>query len=484
MGSIVVPPGITLTIEPGVKVKFKGNYFIYVDGTLKAIGTPAENIIFTTDIPYWGNIYFRDSSTDATFDTGRNYADGCTLQYCVVEYAQGPDGAIKTRNASPFINFCTVQYNKCRAIEYNGKTDNKITNCLIRNNLGGGLNIAWGTTPITISGNRIINNTVSGSGGGISFQYSGNLIKNNIILNNVATDKGGGIYNYEYKNTIINNIIAGNSAKNGGGSYGNVIGSSISSNHFVNNIANNDSAIYSPAPNIFLNNLFINNKSSITPSESIGLSGVSTITSNNILNNNTTYSVRNYNGSDINMQNNWWNTTVQAQIEATIFDKLDENSKGLITFIPFLDTFNPDAPISPPQNVQISSGTRVKLSWDANPEPDTAGYRIYWSKKPGFEYENSRDVGKVTSYEFLDLPPGKLYFAVTAYDKDYNYANDDPATPVNENQTGYAKDKDDPATPVIENQTGSHESWFSAELSGKKSVSVSPAPWLLLLLEN
>ena len=107
MGSIVVPPGITLTIEPGVKVKFKGNYFIYVDGTLKAIGTPAENIIFTTDIPYWGNIYFRDSSTDAAFDTGRNYADGCTLQYCVVEYAQGPDGAIKTRNASPFINFCS-----------------------------------------------------------------------------------------------------------------------------------------------------------------------------------------------------------------------------------------------------------------------------------------------------------------------------------------------------------------------------------------
>ena len=121
-GSIVVPPGVTLTIEPGVKVKFNGPYYIFVEGTLKAIGTPVDNIIFTANIPgqNWGYIHFRDSSLDATFDINGNYTSGCILQRCLVEYAKGlnasTDAAIRTEKASPFINYCTVRYNKCRGI--------------------------------------------------------------------------------------------------------------------------------------------------------------------------------------------------------------------------------------------------------------------------------------------------------------------------------------------------------------------------------
>jgi len=44
VASIVIPSGVTLTIEPGVVVNF-GNYHITVDGVLNARGTDAEKII-------------------------------------------------------------------------------------------------------------------------------------------------------------------------------------------------------------------------------------------------------------------------------------------------------------------------------------------------------------------------------------------------------------------------------------------------------
>jgi hypothetical protein len=475
IGSIVISPGVTLTIEPGVKVKFNGNYSIYVDGTLKAIGTPAEHIIFTTDIPYWGKIQFRESSAAAAFDTGGDYASGCTLQYCVVEYAQGPDGAIHASRSSPFINFCTVQFNKCRGIAYGSwfsSGQEKITNCLIHHNLGGGLLIDWGTNPmLQISGNWILNNTVSGRGGGISFNYGGFVFYNNIIANNNATDKGGGIYSDYPHITLNNNVLFNNTAKAGGGAYlagaiGSFAGTSASCNSFLNNSADNYAAIGCLYQNnTFLHNLFMNNQSNISSSETMGFQGPFTIGLNNILNNNTTFLLRALGGNDSNAQNNWWNTTDQAKIELAIFDKLDLDSLGMITFYPFLSAIDQDAPISPPQNVKIFGGVRVKLSWDPNPEPDIAGYKLYWGKKPGFPYENSRTVGKnVTSYEFLDLPAGNLYFAITAYDNSYSYAADNPATPVNENQTS------------------GHESWFSTELSARKLL--VPAPWLHLLLPD
>ncbi|MEW6541446.1 MAG: hypothetical protein AB1402_07530, partial [Bacillota bacterium] len=45
--SVTVNAGVTLTIEPGVVVKFGHNTGLYVDGTLLAQGTPAAPIHFT-----------------------------------------------------------------------------------------------------------------------------------------------------------------------------------------------------------------------------------------------------------------------------------------------------------------------------------------------------------------------------------------------------------------------------------------------------
>lgn len=64
-----------------------------------------------------------------------------------------------------------------------------------------------------------------------------------------------------------------------------------------------------------------------------------------------------------------------------------------------------------------SSGTaQVTLGWDANIEPDLAGYKIYYGTSSG-NYTNSIDVGNVTQYTIYNLQVNVMYyFAATAYD--------------------------------------------------------------------
>lgn len=69
--------------------------------------------------------------------------------------------------------------------------------------------------------------------------------------------------------------------------------------------------------------------------------------------------------------------------------------------------------------VALMAGT-VTLAWDANTEPDLAGYNIHYGQASG-DYAHSIDVGDVTEYTVQDLVPGKRYFfAATAYDEDNN----------------------------------------------------------------
>lgn len=56
------------------------------------------------------------------------------------------------------------------------------------------------------------------------------------------------------------------------------------------------------------------------------------------------------------------------------------------------------------------------LAWDANTEPELAGYRIYYGTAPR-TYGAPIDVGNVTTYKVQGLTRGqRYYFAATAYD--------------------------------------------------------------------
>lgn len=64
--NIVVPEGITLTIEPGVTLQFEGERFLRVEGgRLLAEGTAAQPIVLTRrDSGYWGGVLFHRSRAD------------------------------------------------------------------------------------------------------------------------------------------------------------------------------------------------------------------------------------------------------------------------------------------------------------------------------------------------------------------------------------------------------------------------------------
>ena len=90
---IIVPKGLTLTIEPGVVVAFNGPFRIIVAGGLVAAGEPVEPIIFTSKYDpiygfeksnnnnynlgyYWYGIDFIDSSDDFL-----SVIEHCTIRY-------------------------------------------------------------------------------------------------------------------------------------------------------------------------------------------------------------------------------------------------------------------------------------------------------------------------------------------------------------------------------------------------------------------
>ena len=66
------------------------------------------------------------------------------------------------------------------------------------------------------------------------------------------------------------------------------------------------------------------------------------------------------------------------------------------------------------------SAANVNLIWDANSEPDLAGYKLFYGTASG-HYDVSVDVGNTNSYTIANLSEGTTYyFAAVAYDASHN----------------------------------------------------------------
>lgn len=504
IGNVLLVSGVTLTIEPGVEVSFTDIFSIEIDGTFIARGTADQPIRFggPTSQP-WGSIYFRDGSTDAAYNTTTGqYVSGSIMQYCTVEYASVY--ALRMENAHPFIDNCTIRNNTGRGIYATKLTRTlKVHNNTINNNQGG--ITLWQTsypTPNPAGLSRIFNNTISyndspgmggganlasasgpsidflknvvtynkgASGGGVSAGASAN-VAGNLLLQNTATSLAGGLYG---GGQIENNIFSGNQASGGGALYGK---GTVRHNSFVRNAAPYYATWWLSGGNISNNLVAFNKATGGAPNHNIGLLLPDMIINfNNFFGNTSTYEIFNECGvsdPDIDVTNNWWGTAVQADIEARIDDFHLDDTRGRVNFIPFDEAIRTDVPISPPQNLSVTQGTGgITLAWQANPEGNLAGYKIYWGEKSEYPYPNVRDVGKVTTYTISlgDLPPGTCFLAVTAYNS--NYTITDPGDP------NYVADA--PQTIINEKQTAGYESWFSLESEMKVQKG---APHLLLLL--
>lgn len=76
-----------------------------------------------------------------------------------------------------------------------------------------------------------------------------------------------------------------------------------------------------------------------------------------------------------------------------------------------------------PKNVAVVT-TRLTndtdLKWDANKEPDLAGYEIVWRETTSPVWTNARTVGKVTSYTMKGMSKDNFFFGVRAVDMQGN----------------------------------------------------------------
>ena len=72
-----------------------------------------------------------------------------------------------------------------------------------------------------------------------------------------------------------------------------------------------------------------------------------------------------------------------------------------------------------PKNVTMTTGLSndTELKWDANKEPDVAGYEVVWRDTTAATWTNSRPVGNVLTHTLKGMSKDNYFFGVRAVDK-------------------------------------------------------------------
>jgi hypothetical protein len=348
-GPLNVNTGVTLTVESGVTVNLN-DYYIQVEGTLRAIGTESDKIQFGN-----GKINFQSSSNGWSQQTGT--------------------GNIFENNA---FNGVSINAFNSPSIKFN------------QNTLNGDLTVT-GTSiitcntvvgSITASGSAIVwKNTVKGSitGGGIGT----NQQKYTIISCNTVTSGGGyintGIEAYAYVR-IEDNTVSGCN-------YGifistgrDVMGGCVPPNAVIerNRITDCTHGIHAEIYNamattsgtpIVKTNSISNNKIGLYVD---GWAQCLTLKNNNIevCSQNRVYLKS---SSDLDATQNWWGTTDTSAIGQSIYDSNRDFNLGTVIFEPILTAENPaaypneNAPMPTPQQSNLPTSTQITQAAQTSP---------------------------------------------------------------------------------------------------------------------
>ncbi len=197
--NITVNNGVTLTIQPGTKVLFTGNYHIDISGRILAQGNYNNKISF---LPWnktngWGGIMF--NSTNTTNDTSK-------IEYSIIKYKN------EISTYPYYYGAISINYFNKVVIRNNIITNNK-------SRYGGGLGVRY-SSPFIV-GNLIANNEATGSYGGGVYMYGSSSsyipkLYNNTIVNNKAVSSGCGLYKSGSMAPVFkNNIFYGNADNSG-----------------------------------------------------------------------------------------------------------------------------------------------------------------------------------------------------------------------------------------------------------------------------
>jgi RHS repeat-associated protein len=170
-GNVTVAAGVTLTIDPGVIVKFNGNARqMYVNGTLNAVGTATSHIVFTS---YQDDSAGGDTNGDGSATTGAPgqwYAinvSGSGSQFAYTDIRYGGYGSAQAyapvyiygSGHSASLDHATITNNQQSGIVVGGRASATITNSILSNN-NYGLYVDSATA--TVDHTTIANNSARG----------------------------------------------------------------------------------------------------------------------------------------------------------------------------------------------------------------------------------------------------------------------------------------------------------------------------------
>ena len=216
--NITVYPTVTLTIEPGVQVKFGGYFSLIVEGSLSAIGEENNTITFTSnkDQPGTGDwIAIEFSGTEPSTLTY------CSMQYAInattiensnvkienCEIANNSQNGIAIENSIVEVKYNEIANNLESGICITGNNQVNIQNNTISANKNGILLTGSSTTGVSITENIVMSNTQSGIQLNVN-DYSDLVIVNNILsANNIGFYITGQANTYITRNSISYNTI-------------------------------------------------------------------------------------------------------------------------------------------------------------------------------------------------------------------------------------------------------------------------------------
>ncbi len=377
VGDMAVDSGVTLTIQPGVQVRFDGNYNMYIDGKLLAIGTVTDSITFTSNktIPAtgdWRGISFRPKSN----------SDTCKMRYCYVEYAFR---GVYSDGSSPKISNSVFRKNNNGILVNWNVGYPVIINNLITQNTGMGISGGSSSLPATTPSGEITGNEVTYNPRGF---YGSNATSWKISGNNFSYNTDG-VYltgNVSYYN-INSNTITGNS------NYGIYFASGGTLvNPFQNNlIAYNNIGMYvANLDGVVIHNTIAYNAIGVQHSWT---SSTSTFSFHyNCIANNSSYNYKTLSASttpNVSVTNNWWGTTNTMSIDTFIYDYYDNLVTNKVLYTPVLtqpdascQSVSPPTPCGQPTNVanNNTSLTNTIVSWTAT--PGATSYEYYVALSP------------------------------------------------------------------------------------------------------
>ncbi|MES2396926.1 MAG: T9SS type A sorting domain-containing protein [Bacteroidota bacterium] len=288
--TVVVFPGVTLTIQPGVQVKFNDSMRLENrQANIIAIGTITDSITFTSNSSSpspgsWKEIFFNENISSI-------------FKYCHFKYAKtavfylanGTNQILNIKNS-------TFDYNlNCLNVVNNNNSTSYVDSCSFRKNSAVVQTPTYLTKQLMMNHCSIVNNLL-----GLDFAYS--TIENSIIDSNATGIK------IHLNDNVLNCKIR------------------------YNAIGIQNQYISSTGGNIITGNEINNNVIGI----SLNING-DNFSSNQICNN-TDYNLKYlYTGGNTDVSNNCWCSMDSSIISAKIYDGYDNFNYGLAHFMP-LDT--------------------------------------------------------------------------------------------------------------------------------------------------